>query len=181
VQVHRVGKVEARALQREVVELYRGAWTETDFKPARGDLDSFGERFLRHSENPDFRMSIARGDQEAMGFAYGYTSVPGGWWRQTVTADLDEDAIRHWFEDCFEFAELAVSPDHQRSGVGAALHDELLDELPHQTAVLSTQQDNEVARSFYDRRGWRAVRENFVFPQKPYPYIILGLDLARRG
>jgi GNAT superfamily N-acetyltransferase len=179
-QFRRVDKAEARSLQVEVVELYRSAWANTKFRPAKGDLDSFGERFLQHSENPDFRMSLALDDEWAAGFAYGYTSVPGGWWRRTVTAELEESAVRFWFEDCFEFAELAVAPERQRRGVGGALHDELLDHLPHQTSLLSTQQGNEEARSFYARRRWQVVRENFLFPQKSYPYIILGLELVRK-
>jgi ribosomal protein S18 acetylase RimI-like enzyme len=180
VEVRRLTKAEAQSLQVDVVELYRAAWSPTAFAARVEDLRGFGERFLRHCENPDFVMAVGRAGNHTAGFAYGYTSVPGGWWRQAVTSNLPDDLVGRWFDDCFEFAELAVDPPHQQKGLGAALHDELLRGLPHQTAVLSTQEDNQRARSFYARRGWVQIRDSFRFPHKHYPYIILGLELARR-
>lgn len=165
-------------MELEVVELYRLAWSRTKFAAEKEDLDSFGERFLRHCVNPDFVIAVALAAESPAGFAYGYTSVHGGWWRQAVSSSLPEDVVHRWFEDCFEFAELAVDPRHQQKGVGSALHDKLISDLPHQTAMLSTQATNESARSFYDHRGWVVVREGFRFPHKPYPYVILGLDLG---
>jgi ribosomal protein S18 acetylase RimI-like enzyme len=167
-------------MQLEVVELYRKAWAPTNFAPVREDLRSFGERFLRHSANPDFVMSVAQVLVTPAGFAYGYTSVPGGWWRQAVSSGLPTDVVVRWFDDCFEFAELAVDPRHQGSGVGGALHDELIKDLPHKTAMLSTQENNIRARSFYARRGWKLVAAGYRFPHKEYPYVILGLELASR-
>jgi ribosomal protein S18 acetylase RimI-like enzyme len=178
--VDKIGPPQAQALQYQVVEIYRKAWTLTHFPPITDDLRSFRERFLRHSANPDFTMSVAHVSEEPAGFAYGYTSVPGGWWRQTVSSGLPDDIAQRWFEDCFEFAELAVDPTHQHQGVGGALHDRLLKDLPHQTAMLSTQQSNRKARGFYTRRGWTILNEKFVFPQKAYPYVILGLELGAR-
>jgi ribosomal protein S18 acetylase RimI-like enzyme len=167
-------------MQLEVVELYRKAWAPTQFAPVGVELRSFGERFLRHSANPDFGMSVAHVSEQPAGFAYGYTSVPGGWWRQAVTSGLPKDLVDRWFDDCFEFAELAVDPRHQRRGIGAALHDELLEGLPHQTAMLSTQEDNVNARNFYARHGWKLVSGGYRFPHKEYPYVILGLELTSR-
>jgi GNAT superfamily N-acetyltransferase len=177
VHVRRMGASEARYEQQELAHVYRAAWGPTRFAPAEDDIDSFGERLVRHSSNPDFTVLLADVDSEVVGFAYGYTSVPGGWWRQTVSTSLDNDSARKWFEDCFEFAELAVVPEHQRHGIGGALHNELLAGLPHQSAMLSTQRDNWIARAFYAHRGWIDVIDGFDFPNKPYPYAILGLDL----
>jgi GNAT superfamily N-acetyltransferase len=175
-----MGMAEAQAIRDEVMELYRRAWCETAFAADGQDLVSFGERYMRHCSNPDFAMVIALEDETVAGFAYGYTSVPGGWWRQAVSSNLPNDIAGRWFEDCFEFAELAVEPHRQRAGVGGALHDELLEDLPHQTAMLSTQEKNTAARRFYARRGWALVRDGFRFPHKQYAYVILGLDLTSR-
>lgn len=180
VRVAKMSRNEAQSKQLEVVELYRLAWSETEFVAEKEDLDSFGDRFLRHCANPDFVMAMVDMSGGSAGFAYGYTSVPGGWWRQTVSTELPEGDAHRWFDDCFEFAELAVDPRHQRKGLGAALHDELLADLPHQTAMLSTQQDNARARTLYSHRGWIVLIDGFRFPHKKYPYVILGLDLARR-
>lgn len=51
-----------------------------------------------------------------------------------------------------------VDPDHWGTGVGPALHDagvELLRDFGFESAVLWVHPDNERARRFYERRGWR--------------------------
>jgi ribosomal protein S18 acetylase RimI-like enzyme len=161
----------------DVVEVYRRAWKPTPFWPGRAGVKEFGSRFLRHSVNPDFRLCVASSNDDIVGFAYGYTSVPGGWWRQTVSAELTPDQTEFWLDDCFELAELAVVPGFQRQGVGRRLHDLLLARLPHGTALLSTQENNEPATLFYNRLGWSVVRSNFLFPNRPHPYFIMGLTL----
>jgi ribosomal protein S18 acetylase RimI-like enzyme len=161
-----------------VVEAYRRAWKPTAFWPGRSGVNEFGPRMLRHSRNQDFRLCVASVDARVVGFAYGYTSVAGGWWRETVTAELDRAQAEYWFDDCFELAELAVVPEHQRCGLGRRLHDALLTDLPHRTSVLSTQMENEPATRFYVQLGWSVVRSNFAFPNRPHPYFIMGLTLA---
>jgi GNAT superfamily N-acetyltransferase len=159
-------------------DIYRRAWSETGFFLGNEELQSFSDRLQRHSSNPDFRLCLTRERGSAVGFAYGYTSVPGGWWRQMVAAGLPTDAADEWFDDCFEFAELAVAPRYQGRGIGAALHDRLLSGLPHRNAILSTQKENHKALSFYLRRGWRVMHDEFFFPNRLYPYVIMGLDIS---
>jgi ribosomal protein S18 acetylase RimI-like enzyme len=160
-----------------VVDAYRRAWKPTPFWPGRGGVREFVPRFLRHSANPGFRLCLGTAGDKVVGFSYGYTSVPGGWWREIVAAELPADEARYWFEDCFELAELAVVPEHRRRGLGQALHDQLLGGLPHRTALLSTQMENAPAARLYTRLGWSVIQTDFSFPNRPHPYLIMGIAL----
>jgi GNAT superfamily N-acetyltransferase len=177
VEVRTLGATEAPSVCDGVVEAYRRAWRPTPFWPGRSGISEFGPRLLRHSEIPDFRLCVASLDGRVLGFAYGYTSVPGGWWRETVVARLDGADAGYWFDDCFELAELAVVPECQQRGLGRRLHDLLLNDLRHRTSLLSTQMENEPATRFYYRLGWTVVVSDFVFPNRPHPYFIMGLTL----
>jgi ribosomal protein S18 acetylase RimI-like enzyme len=181
VEVRTLGARDAESVCGGVVDAYRRAWRATMFWPGRSGVNEFGSRILRHSGNPDFRLCVASIDAVVIGFAYGYTSVPGGWWRETVAAELDRAEAGYWFDDCFEVAELAVVPPHQRRGLGRRLHDLLLTDLPHRTSLLSTQMDNAPATRFYLRLGWSVLRSEFAFPNRPHPYLIMGMTLQGGG
>lgn len=178
-RIERLSARDANKMRGELTNVYKGAWSDTGFFPVEEELRGFSERLQRHTSNPDFRLCVKFSRRTPVGFAYGYTSVPGGWWRQMVAAGLPEEVADRWFEDCFEFAELAVVPGSQRRGIGGALHDALLEELPHRSSVLSTQRANGRALSFYMRRDWVLIEEDFFFPNRVYPYAILGFDLSR--
>jgi len=67
---------------------------------------------------------------------------------------------------------LYVVPEKQRSGVGSALHDHALKRLRAHGATeakLWTLEDNDVARRFYERRGWALNGETRVVEFPPYP------------
>jgi GNAT superfamily N-acetyltransferase len=182
VEIEYHGPRDASRLKREIVAIYESAWIETPFAPTPAQLLDFDAVLDRHLTRSGFRLVTARDEAGGLAaFAYGYTSAPGGWWRDIVVAHLDEETVREWFTDCYEFVELAVRPVAQGRGVGAALHDALLANLPHRTSVLSTQTGNERARSLYERRGWAVIDPGFMFPNRAYPYAIMGLDLTKRS
>ena len=166
-----------------VLEVYRLTWTATQFGLGRRQLEAFSGNLERHSERAGFRLRVARepAARSVVGFAYGYKSERGGWWRDVVVRAMGERLARQWFLDAFEFAELAVLPDHQGRGIGMQLHDALLEGLTNRTAVLSTQRANHRARNLYLRAGWQVVLDRLVFPGRSYPYSVMGLDLAARG
>jgi ribosomal protein S18 acetylase RimI-like enzyme len=60
-----------------------------------------------------------------------------------------------WVGGHFEFVELGVLADHRRQGLGGLLHDELMREIGHRRALLSTDDDSQTsARRLYASRGW---------------------------
>jgi GNAT superfamily N-acetyltransferase len=181
VEILKVRGREVARLQRAVVEIYDRAWSTTAFHPGARDVENFGDRLLHHASNPDFVLCLARVENEPAGFSYGYASVPGGWWRQTIAVKLPVEVAKTWLDDCFEFAELAVVPERQNSGVGSRLHDSLIADLPHRTSLLSTQKANEPAFRFYVRRGWTVIHDSMLFPNRPDPYVIMGLEMKHRA
>ena len=59
-----------------------------------------------------------------------------------------------WLGGHFELVEVAVAPEQQGRGFGAALVDGLLLGLPHDRALLTTYDDERPAPRLYRRLGW---------------------------
>jgi ribosomal protein S18 acetylase RimI-like enzyme len=132
----------------------------------------------RHAERGGFRAFGAFDDSKLVGFSYGYASQPGLWWREQVWAALSPEQRDHWFADAFEVCELHVHPAHQGHMLGGRLHDTLLADLPHQTALLSVMHKSQRARHLYFSRGWQMLIEELRFSSDPLtPFSILGLAL----
>jgi GNAT superfamily N-acetyltransferase len=67
---------------------------------------------------------------------------------------------------------LYVVPEHWSSGIGSALHDRALDDLRTLGASrchLWVLEENEQARRFYERRGWRQNETTRLVPYPPHP------------
>lgn len=157
-----LGPDEARSLQRD--ELL-AVWPEVP-------LD---EMLARHAERDGFRL-VAEHDEQGnlAGIAYGYHGAPGQWWHDHVAAAMGaEDRARWLAPGHFELVELAVRPDLRRRGLGARLHDAVLE--GERTAVLSTQLNNEPALSLYRLRGWQIVVPEIDFGRREL-FCVLGND-----
>lgn len=79
-----------------------------------------------------------------------------------------------WLTDCFEFAEIAVDPKAQGQGIGGRLHDCLLADLSHRTAILSTSQEGTAALRLFRKRGWKTPRSDDVYPDGGRPCLLMG-------
>lgn len=123
----------------------------------------------------------AFGEDEAgmIGFGYGFTGRPGQAWRDGLAAAMESALSAVWLMEYFEFAEFGVLPDWRGRGVGSQIHDRLLVSLPHRHAVLTVRQGNQVARAFYERRGWVALEHDFVPASGRGRYVIMGHELSR--
>jgi GNAT superfamily N-acetyltransferase len=178
VEIQELAPRDVASVRDQIVDVYDRAWTRTLFYPGAANTQTLGERLIQQAGNPDFRLCVAVEAGAAVGFAYGYASVPGGWWRQSVAAQLRGQDWHKWLDDCFEFAELAVVPDFQGRGVGGLLHYGLLHQLQQSTSLLSTQKANLSALSFYKARGWIVLNDWMLFSNRTEPYVIMGLDLT---
>ena len=140
-----------------------------------------GERLPRHAGRQDFRFVGAfASDRRLVGFVYGYTGAPGQWWYDRVAAALDEKAAARWLDPPhFEFTELAVAPAYQSRGVGTRLHDEVLEALPHERALLSALAENRRVIAFYEHRDWRVILPELRFEAGRPLFAILGYDLGK--
>ncbi|MFC4559794.1 GNAT family N-acetyltransferase [Virgibacillus kekensis] len=108
------------------------------------------------------------------GVAYGYTSKPGQFYREKLAAQLPDEQAQRWLSDCFEFVELAVHPDYKRRGLASNLHDMLLGETGHKTAVLTTAVDNEPAIGLYAKKGWEVIKNDVPVLSEDNPQLIMG-------
>jgi ribosomal protein S18 acetylase RimI-like enzyme len=151
-----------------------------DFPKRHARVTSFAGTISRHATYGGFRAFGAfNTDRKLVGFSYGYTSVPGRWWRETIAHPLTEEQRDYWLADAFELAELHVHPTAQGLKLGSQLHDLVMHGLPHQTGLLSVMHRSERARHLYKRRGWQTLVAELRFPTEPRtPFSLLGLALS---
>ncbi|KLA31565.1 GNAT family N-acetyltransferase [Bacillus cereus] len=136
------------------------------------------EQIRRHIGYTDFKGIVAINDEnEVVGFTYGYRSLEGQYYNQLMREVLNREQVDQWLEDCFEFVELAVDPQYQNEGLGTKLHNELLEGISNRTSVLTTQINNEKARSLYERLDWVDVLEPFHPSKNDVSYVIMGKAL----
>ena len=150
------------------------------FPRRHGRVTSFAGTIGRHAAYGGFRAFGAFNSADRLvGFSYGYTSVPGRWWRETIARPLTEAQRDYWLADAFELAELHVHPSAQGLKLGSQLHDLLLRGLPHRTALLSVMQRSARARTLYESRGWQTLVDDMRFPTEPRTqFSVLGLALG---
>lgn len=157
--VHNSAVIEVRTevgdLLPGLTQAFREAFRATEAVVTRFQQD----QMIRHPAREDFRLAVAFVDQELAGFGYGYTGRAGQWWTDRMRAAVPAAIYDAWFEGHFEVAELAVRPRYQRQGIGAALHDALLEGLPHERALLTCRRDSRAARRLYLRKGWRRLAD----------------------
>lgn len=171
---------EIAAVRDELVAVYRAAFAPPLYETSEEDAARFaGEILPRHAGREGFRCCVAREARggPVVGFAYGYTSVPGQWWHDLVARALGPDLAARWPDGAFEFVELAVTPVVQGRGLGGRLHDALLAGLPHRTAVLSTRDAETPAVRLYRGRGWTPLLTGYRFPGGDH-WLVLGRVLS---
>ncbi|WP_084012506.1 GNAT family N-acetyltransferase, partial [Thermobifida halotolerans] len=149
-----------------LIEIYAAAMA-----PPEEQLPGRQAIMRQHAEYPLFRSVVAViGAGDAVGFAYGFPGRPGQWWHDVVTAGLartDPAAVRRWFADSFEVAELHVLPQWQGRGIGRALLHRLTASRPERTAVLSTHTGPTPAHGLYLSSGFVDLITDFYFPGTP--------------
>lgn len=172
----------AEGLTRDVVAVYAAAFEGPPYDEGAAARPRFAPRWSAHRRAPGWRAVGAWVGDELVGFAYGHTAVPGLPWVDAMLAQLAPTVRQKWAQDAFLLCELAVVPAHRGRGLGSALHDALIDVVPHATALLTTLADRENAGArLYARRGWRGLSAPYVAPGYPHHYVVLGLRLDRCG
>jgi len=144
-----VGAREAAGFRDQVLEV----WNQT-FGQVPDESEWTSTIWDRHRGRDDYRLATADVDGRVVGFAWGYTGERGQYWPDLVSRTLGP-AVTGWVGGHFEFVELAVAPDLRGRGLGGALHDRLLQDVPHRRALLGTSTDpTDPAVGLYLSRGW---------------------------
>lgn len=150
----------------QIESLYSKVWNQ-----------SIVERLKKHYTYEGFKgIALLNEEEQLIGFAYGYTSLPGQYYHGLLSNALNPSEYEQWLSDCFEVVELAVDPDFRRQGHAKTLMTELLKEVKQKTAILTTQTDNPSARSLYDSMGWVIVKEPFYPGVPENPFVIMGRE-----
>src|SRR5688500_530240 len=76
------------------------------------------------------------------GSCSGFTGRRGQWWSDRIAAAAPAEIVAEWVGGHFEIVHLAVMVEAQRQGLGAALLDGLLADLPNEKALLTTYSDD---------------------------------------
>ncbi len=143
--------------------------------PAGGG-EGFVPFLMEQSQREGFQLCVAV-DQEngqIVGFGYGFTGYPGQTWRDALAEVAGIEMAASWLIGHFEFAEFGVTPTRRRCGIGTQLYEALFSGLPQERAILTVREENEPARRFYDKQGWRVLYEGFFAQTGRGPYIIMG-------
>jgi ribosomal protein S18 acetylase RimI-like enzyme len=153
------------------------AWADAFAEPPSGPRPAreLRDQLVRHAAMPGFTGCAAteRGTTRVLGMTYGFSNLPGQWWRDRVAAALGPARTRELLDDSLCLMELGVIRAARRRGVAEALVDALLAGGGHPQALLSTQSDNRSALAFYRATGWQVVAPRMSFGAGFAPYDIL--------
>ena len=150
VRVERWDAEQATERAREVWRVYDDVFAD---QPSEKEWKATA--FDRHCAREGFRLGAAVDGSQVIGFAYGYVGARGEYWPDRVAEALGEPLASDWVGGHFEFVELGVIGSRRRQGIGAALHDALMADLPSDRALLSTDDDpDSPAARLYRSRGW---------------------------
>jgi ribosomal protein S18 acetylase RimI-like enzyme len=144
--VQRLDGRQAYAATAELVDVYRTAFAAPGYDETEESVEHFrDERLATHTSRDGFRCVTVRFGERLAGFGYGYTGELGQWWSDQVAERAPRTMVDEWLGGHFEFVELAVDPRWQGRGLGCALHEALLLDLPQQRALLTTYRDDRPA------------------------------------
>ncbi|QHS21736.1 GNAT family N-acetyltransferase [Virgibacillus sp. MSP4-1] len=155
---------------RTLANLYQKVWGLKDHQ-------SIYENFLRHSTYEGYQGLATENSQgEIIGFAYGYTSLPGQYYNNLLIREFGPEEKEKWFGNCFEFVELLVDPLYRKQGYGRLLAGHLLEGINHNTAILTTQAKNHAAQHLYRQLGLQVIKEPFYPNVQSEPFVIMGKE-----
>lgn len=177
-QVRKVSPATLRqdSLTNGIKQVYLDAFGAPPYHENHGAAEAFVERLHAQTGREAYRLLVAQREARVLGFAYGHALAPGQWWFDRVTPALAPDVVERWFPHAYGLVELAVHSSARGTGIGGSLHDRLLQDLPHRTAVTMAH-EAAPAVAFYRARGWRTLTDGFRFHERDRPRLILGLEL----
>jgi len=156
----------------EIIELYAA-----EYRLAPEAAREREEIMRRHLGRRRFAACLALEGEDLAGFAYGYAGGPGEYWYDLVYQAMPPLMRAAWLGAHFEFVELLVAPAHRGRGLGAELHDLLLDGRPEPVALLTVRAGNALALGLYRKRGWQVLLDDFRFGPGGERFFVMGKRL----
>lgn len=156
----------------ELAAVYLSAFGAPGYDEEPERAEQFAtEQIPLHSQRDDFKLVVSRTGEKITGFVYGFTGQRGQWWSDRVAAAVTPELAAEWIGGHFEVVDLAVAVEAQRQGVGRALMEALMTDLPHRKALLTTYADDRPAPRLYRRMGWK-----LLVPDLGWGSALYGMD-----
>jgi ribosomal protein S18 acetylase RimI-like enzyme len=163
---------EAIQVAPELAAVYLSAFGAPGYDEEPERAEQFAtEQIPLHSQRDDFKLVVSRTGEKITGFVYGFTGQRGQWWSDRVAAAVTPELAAEWIGDHFEVVDLAVAVEAQRQGVGRALMEALMSDLPNRKALLTTYTDDRPAPRLYRRLGWK-----LLVPDLGWGSALYGMD-----
>ncbi|MEU1520423.1 GNAT family N-acetyltransferase [Streptomyces sp. NPDC005811] len=138
-------------------------------------IDHYGQQIR---SRPGFRLVVAYGGGQVVGFGYGYRLPADTKWWANLLDPVCAEFGRETGVRTFAVIELAVRKPWRRRGVAAGLHARLLEGLAVERVTLTVRPEAEAApaRAAYAAWGYRTVGRSHPWPEAPV-YDAMVLDL----
>lgn len=163
--------------RKALARIYLAAYGDASLPESRLDAENFvSSTIARHSRRAGFRMVLATTDDEISGYGYGFTGRHGQFWSDWLSGTAPADIVESWVGDHFELVDIVVDPAHRGQGIAGLLHDNLVEGLPQERALLATAPDDGAAARLYAGRGWQ-----ILVPEIDGDKALYGLDLTGRS
>ncbi|MFC9976175.1 GNAT family N-acetyltransferase [Spirillospora sp. NPDC127200] len=145
----------------DLADLYVRVHTEPPYNSApKFSRDRFVDRTREQAMASGFALITGRCDGELVGFAFGFSMMPGAWW-----ANASPPPAKVLRASKFALVEFVVAKAWRGQGAGRHLLGALLEGRAEEYATLAAVVDAD-AYGLYLRWGWRKVAEFRVEP--PY-------------
>lgn len=157
----------------DLARVYLAAYGDATLPESQLDAENFATVTLkRHSKRAGFRLVLSWTDGAVSGYGYGFTGKRGQFWSDWLAGTVPADIVETWVGDHFELVDMVVDPAFRGNGIAGILHDQLVDGLPHERALLATVPGDGAAPRLYEGRGWQVVAAEIDGAKALY-----GLDL----
>jgi ribosomal protein S18 acetylase RimI-like enzyme len=151
-----------------VLEVYERVWGQRGFQP----------QVRRHATYPGFKgVAVLAPSGDIAGYIYGTSTLLGQWWPDRIATVIGRELAERRLYGSFNVTELGVRAEYRRRGLGTYLMRAVLAGLPNQHVTLSTECDNNPARTFYEGLGFDYLVERMRFAESGEEYAVLDRPL----
>jgi len=167
----------ARGLADVVCDLYEQVFREPPFNGTADEFAGQREYYPEMSRRQGYRLTTAQVDGEWVGFGYGYLLPSDSRWWDRLDEPVTGEMAREDGHRTFALIDFGVLPTRQGSGIGHAIHDELLGGSGAERATLTVQPKATRTLETYRRWEWTKVGHLTNDPSSPFPeFDVLLLD-----
>jgi len=147
---------QAAAYADDFAGLHAEVYADPPYRRA-DDAEVYPGRFRVQRRQPGFVLAEARHGGYLVGYAAGMPLRPStSWWRE-LTAPLPAEVTEEHAGRTFALTDLLVRASWRRQGIGAELHDLILDGRTEERATLAVLPAAVPAQNAFRKWGWRKV------------------------